>query len=246
MLDFLVIGAARCGSTWIHEALKSHPEVMMPTHKKELHFFNVEENFNKGFDWYLSNFNDVAGMHVVGEVTPSYLSDIKSTSRIWEHLPQVKLIASLRNPTERAFSSYKGHVMSGRLSREDTIFEAENKLSFSNQSSILKHGHYADHLKRFYSYFPKENILVLFYDDLRAEPLNFIQKIYDFIGVEDSHVPPSLNDVINEGRYSSLLRSVNVVSSLLPDRIEDKVRRLAQPAGNSLPNKLESSEFSLR
>lgn len=223
--DFLVIGAARCGSTWIHEALKEHPAIAMPLDRKEIHFFNRDSHYAQGLGWYAPFFTHKTDDQICGEVTPSYLSDEKAAARIAQHVPKAKLVVSLRNPAERAFSSYTGYVMAGKLSPSDTIFEADKKLDFDNQSSLLAHGHYAEHLARYFSLFPRENILVLFYEDLAKDPQNFISRIYTFLEVDATYQPAVLNKRVNEGRFSSFLRFFNVVASWLPESVQKYIQK---------------------
>ena len=95
--DFLVIGAARCGSTWIHEALKEHSAVCVPNRKKELHFFNRESNFKLGTEYYAAFFNEKSDNRA-WRGDSNILCDEKSAARIANILPDAKLIVCLRNP----------------------------------------------------------------------------------------------------------------------------------------------------
>lgn len=223
--DFLVIGAARSGSTWIHECLKEHPLIGVPRERKELHFFNKDENFSKGLCWYRAFFDDLHGFELKGEVTPTYLCDEKSAARIKDVVPEVRLVASLRNPTERAFSAYMGHIMNGNLSRSDNIFEADSILKFDNQSGLLAHGHYSIHLKRFLYHFDRARILVVFFDELQANPRRFIDRIVSFLGVETGFELSVLNRRVNEGRFSPMLRAANLLSKKLPEPVAAVVQK---------------------
>ena len=245
--DFLVIGAARCGSTWIHEALKEHSAVCVPNRKKELHFFNRESNFKLGTEYYAAFFNEKSDNQICGEVTPTYLCDEKSAARIANILPDAKLIVCLRNPTDRAFSAYQGHVMAGRISENTSIFRADEILVFDNQSSLLEHGQYAKHLERFFRLFPRENIHITFYEDFRKNPRVFIGEIYSFIGVKRDFIPSIINKKVNEGRYSSMLRIINVLANYAPlilrGRINNIViflRKRFAPVHKAIPPKIKT------
>ncbi|MBA3731354.1 MAG: sulfotransferase domain-containing protein, partial [Gammaproteobacteria bacterium] len=103
--NFLIIGASRCGTTWMANNIKSHPDVFMPP-KKELHFFDA--SFDKGWDYYASFFPDkkCARYRAIGEATPAYLYMPQVARLIKSRLPDVKMIVSLRNPIDRAYSQY--------------------------------------------------------------------------------------------------------------------------------------------
>jgi len=178
--NFLVIGAPRSGTTWIHENLMRHPEVYEPA-VKEVHFF--DQDYDKGIDYYESFFLGSNGAPAVGETTPAYLHGAYSSHDIpiliRRHLPNVKLIASLRNPIERAYSRYWN---SKAKYAKNVSFSFEEKLK--DRPEFIQEGFYADQLVRYYDNFPKEQILVLLYDDLVATPVEFMGKIYSFIGVD--------------------------------------------------------------
>lgn len=177
--NFIVIGAPRCGTTAIHANLQAHPEVFVPK-CKETHFF--DRHYDQGIARYEAHFADWNGEPAVGELTPGYLHGVYSPydipRLIHTHLPDVRLIASLRNPVERVYSEFwytKGKdPNNARLSFEEKL---ERKPEF------IREGFYYDQLRRYYDLFPAENILVLLYDDLLRDPRAFMQRVYAFIGV---------------------------------------------------------------
>jgi hypothetical protein len=178
--NFLVIGAPRSGTTWIDENLRAHPDVFVPA-VKELHFF--DRDYDKGMDYYEEQFAGWSGEKAIGEATPDYLHgayckrDIPGLIR--QSMPDVRLIASLRNPVERAYSRYwnakaKFDVNAG--------FSFEEKLK--SKPEFIEEGYYVDQLERYYALFPGDRILVLLYDDLVADPRQFIRRVYEFLGVD--------------------------------------------------------------
>ncbi len=179
--NFLVIGAPRSGTTWIDENLRFHPDVYMPSARKELHFFDRE--YEKGFSYYESHFDRWAGQKAIGEATPDYLHGAYTSNDIpaliKHHLPNVKLIACLRNPVERVYSRFWN---SKAKYDENANLTFEEKLR--EKPEFVQEGHYYDQLVRFYDLFPFENICVLLYDDLRRDPATFMSRIYGFIGVD--------------------------------------------------------------
>src|SRR5215470_4416040 len=125
---FLIIGAQRCGTTSLFKAIAEHPAVVPPTFHKGVHYFDI--NYPRGIDWYQGHFptrfagrRATAGLDVppaTGESSPYYLHHPAAPARIAAALPDVKLIALLRDPVERAFSAYKHEVARGF---EDQPFE---------------------------------------------------------------------------------------------------------------------------
>ena len=99
--NFLCIGAQRAGTTWLYDLLASHPEVYVPSRRKEVHYFDWY--YDRGLSWYTRFFppqGEVARYRAVGEVTPDYLYDSTCPKHISETLPSVKLIAILCNPVD--------------------------------------------------------------------------------------------------------------------------------------------------
>lgn len=212
--NFLFIGAARCASTWLHECLREHPDVCVPQHPKELHFFNRDSNYEQGLDSYRGHFVHHAGEKAIGEVTPTYLCDEKSPARIHEHYPQIRMVVTLRNPIERAYSAYKGHVLSGRAHEGEPIIEASRRITFDNQASIVEQGFYYQHLQRYLQYFSRDQLLIQLYDDLEKDAATFLQRILSFIEVDPTYVPKVLAERIHvsfrpHGRRAGLIRSLN-------------------------------------
>ena len=105
--NFLIIGAARAGTTTIYNHLKDHPDVYLPAQKRpEPHFFLKESEYARGISYYEERFFSARrDERAVGEASTSYLFGQQVPKRIRAALPGVKLICVLRNPVERAFSS---------------------------------------------------------------------------------------------------------------------------------------------
>lgn len=196
--DFIGIGAQRSGTSWIYACLYEHPETCLPV--KEAHFFSRERNWLKGCEWYESIFNRCPQNAKVGEFSTSYLSDPATPKRILQRYPQVKLIASLRNPVTRAYSNYLNDFKAGAVTREVSFRQAlESHPEYRDQ------GRYATHLRRYFSCFPRDQLLVLIYEDCLKNPLGFIRKIYSFIGIDASFSPALLDVKVNEGQMPRFL-----------------------------------------
>lgn len=218
--NFLFIGAARCASTWVHECLKAHPDICVPRRPKELNFFNRDANFGQGLDWYRSFWQHADTERAVGEVTPTYLCHHDSAQRIQKHYPDIRLVVTLRNPIERTYSAFRGHVLAGRITEDMTVAEADAALTFDNQSSLLQHACYARHLERYFSLFDRDQFLIQLFDDIQPEPAAFIHRIYAFLGVDAGVTPACVAEMIHAslktgGLASAAVRGINRIGLAL-------------------------------
>ena len=192
-IDFIGIGAQRCGTTWISQCLKEHPQICFFS-TKEGSFFNKE---NGDIHRYKAGFSHCKSYQIKGEYSPQYIHpeddpQHEAPKRIKSMFPFVKLIVSLRNPIERASSQYALYRIKGKekaLTFGEAILRSEYK--------YIEAGFYFSFLKPYFKLFPHENILVLIYEDIKKDPLKFIQSIYRFLEVDDTFVPPSLKKEIS-------------------------------------------------
>lgn len=207
---FLVLGAPKCGTTALADALAAHPEVLL-SRPKEPHFFDA--GYERGFASYLDrHFPGRDARRVAGEATPSYLALPWVPGRIAAELPQARLIAVLRNPVERAFSSWwmfhaRGMEPLGFAAaiRENERRLLESPLADDEASrgawarhvdalargdtlqvrTYLDSGHYAPQLRRYLGHFREEQLLVLFSDDLRQDGPGTLRKVWRHLGVAE-------------------------------------------------------------
>lgn len=197
-IDFIGIGAQKAGTSWIYACLYEHPEICMPF--KEINFFSRERNWKKGLVWYKSRFKTCPENKLRGEFSTSYLDSKIAAKRIHDNFPHVKLIACLRNPIDRAFSNYKHDIKVGNIS-ENISFDKALK----EHKEYIRQGFYSEQLERYFKYFSKEQILILIYEDIKKNPFKFIQRIYRFLGVDDSFVPSMLEKKIDASRVSKFI-----------------------------------------
>jgi hypothetical protein len=199
---FIVIGAARCGTTALQAFLGQHPQVYMcPV--KEPNFFAFDGSpgelrgpgvrqlaghsvFDR--DEYLALFGGARGESALGEVSPRYMIAEGCAERIRKSLPGVRLIAILRHPVERAWASYLGHRKDGWESCADfrAAFEAEPARLAARQSMGLHFsaGRYAEKLQPYFDRFERSRIHVALYDDLRDHPSTLMADLFRFLEVD--------------------------------------------------------------
>ncbi|WP_419662169.1 putative sulfotransferase domain protein [Desulfosarcina variabilis str. Montpellier] len=181
--NFIIIGAARCATSYLSKNIMQHPDVFLHP-KKELHFF--DRHYHKGINYYEDFFKNVQKI-AIGEATPAYLYFSHIPPLIRKHIPNVKLIASLRNPTDRAYSHYWNIVARKRMHNEYFNYTFENQIH--SYDRLIKEGFYYDMLYRYFDIFPKENIMILFYEELIKESQKHYKRIFKFLGVDYNFVP---------------------------------------------------------
>lgn len=202
--DFIVIGTQKGGTTSLHSYLAQHHQVVR-SYGKELHYFDAgleaaTNNYAKGPGWYLAHFplkKNMPPQCVTGEATPEYLFNPDAPQRIKEFTPEIKLIALLRNPTDRAISQYFHEVRKGNeaLPIEEAFDREDERLAEALSScdyncfnfvhyAYKARGRYAEQLKRYYNLFSKDQLLVLSSEDFFADVSGTIGVICDFLGVD--------------------------------------------------------------
>lgn len=204
-IDFIGIGAAKCGTTWVAQCLEEHPDILFSSeiNRKELSFFNSNTNWqkepgrdlstwDKGIEWYFKQFPKQEEGKIRGEFTVSYLIDELARKRIKEILPNIKLIVVLRDPVDMVQSLYYFGAASALAEKRGTI---EDEIQ---EGHITKFGFYYKYLKPYYDDFGEKNIHVTLYDEIKSDPKKAIQDIYKFLNVKADFVPPSLEVKINE------------------------------------------------
>jgi len=217
--DFIIIGAARCGTTSLYNYMTHHPNIF-PASEKELHFFDL--NYNKGVSWYKSKFfqdNNKEKNFSIGESSPYYIYHPHVPYRISKAIPDVKIIAMLRNPIDRAYSNYHYAVkmkvenlsFEEAISKEQERLEGElvkmqndeNYFSFNHQNfSYLTRGIYVDQLKTWYDFFSEQQILVIRSEDFYVDSDSITNQVFEFLRIPKYQVQTS--KVYNKGNYPSI------------------------------------------
>jgi hypothetical protein len=171
---FLFIGPDKTGSSWLYQILRHHPNCFVPD-CKDIYFF--DRYYHRGFGWYLSIFKDVpSNIFVVGELSHDYLFSAVVANRIKHDLPGVKLLTILRDPVERTFSHYLYMIRSGRTRDE---FE----LALENFPELINNSMYYKHLSEYFCCFERQQIKVLFFEALKADPKAFAKEVFDFLNL---------------------------------------------------------------
>ncbi|MBN1270987.1 MAG: sulfotransferase [Candidatus Aminicenantes bacterium] len=255
MPNFLLIGAAKCGTTSCYHYLEQHPQVYLSPVKEPMFFvlqgrqdtlaprISRRNRGNVCYDRtsYVKLFEGVRGESAVGEASVQYFHSSRAPDSIKKAIPNVKLIAILRDPSERAWSSYLMSLRNGTEYIRDfwgavqaELGQEGSKLAWWQKRNNIGIGFYFKHLRRYYDRFQKEQIKVYLLDDLKNNPKGFMTDIFHFLGVDMSFEPDLSKKYQVEklpgglfGRwmfslYSSPLK--NFAGSCLPAKFRDGFR----------------------
>ena len=240
--NFFVLGAAKCGTTTLHEVLIAHPNIFM-TKQKEPRFFDTDTYYNRGFDRYLrDHFRGAAGFKARGEASPTYLRSGKARDRIRGDLGKdLRFVVILRDPVKRAWSAY---LQECRRGLETETFERALELEPTRLSrdptcaAYFLGGLYARQLRVWFEAFPREHFLVLLTDDLAEDPGAVARQAFAFLNVDPDveFSPPSPANVAWTPRYLRLAVALNrkvgivgmmgTLKRLVPYSTRQRVREL--------------------
>ena len=180
--NLIVVGAAKCGTTSLHEYLDEHPEISMSA-EKELHFFVEEKSWGRGLEWYESQFDPAAPVR--GESSPGYTAFPLYggvPERMARTIPDAKLVYLVRDPVERIVSHYTHRTVNwpdmGTL--EDALADAHIR------EWLVTPSYYGLQLEQYLAHFPAEQILVLDSDELRSSRQEVLARVFAFLGVDAS------------------------------------------------------------
>ena len=210
--DFVIIGAQKCGTTSLYHFVVMHPAIA-PAYKKEVDYFSVRYKFGKL--WYRSHFPTNLSRRyfykktkqklLSGEASPTYIFYPTVSGRMKEMLPDIKLIAILRNPVDRAYSQYHHNIRhkNETLSFEKAVELEEERCAGEKERlirepdfvpvhyrkhSYLARGIYADQLENWFKHYSKRQFLILTTEDFRKNSQQTLDQVFDFLGVHSFKV----------------------------------------------------------
>lgn len=244
MPTFLVIGAAKSGTSSLYMYLAQHPQIYMSP-LKEPHFFaydgetpdfrgppGIKLDINQAItdlEKYQRLFAKAAPHSQRGEASVVYLYEPKAVERIRHYVPDAKLIAILRNPIDRAFSAYLHVLREGREPARDFIHALDMEPARIRERWPILYryvdaGRYAGQLDRYFQTFQPDQIRIYLYDDLRADPVAVTQDCFRFLGIDPAFVP----DVSARYNESGLPRSPFLYALLRGPQSLKRLRRTAR------------------
>ena len=262
--NYILLGAAKSATTTIYDILRQNSNVFTPQFK-EPHFFNINDNYEKGFSWYLNTYyKNSIDSKVVVDFTPSYLYSEKSAERIFENLGKgVKFIIILRDPVDRAFSHY---LHSKRDGHEKESFERAIKLEQKRLSeymldndfiaelrfSYISQGLYFKMIKTYLKFYDLNDFLIINFDKEISNnmqvTLDRISKFLDIdINSELSYIHSNKSGVSKSKSLNNLILKENVlrkfVKKIMPYNIrqiiKNKIRNFNKQDVNYTPLNLK-------
>lgn len=252
--DFFIIGAAKSGTTALHEYLGQHPDVFVTPHK-EPPFFSLE--YDRGMEYYWRTyFGAWRGERVAGESGGKLFPFAETVAaRMAEHVPGARLIALLREPVARAHSHWWMNVSRGRETlgfaeavernladleagitfetlADEPRWRAHVAASLTGSRVYVNFGHYARQLRPFMDRFPRDRMLVLSFDDLQRDAAAITGRCFAFLGVDPGAVSPDLTPRNTAGTHRtsasvpglSRLSRASGLSRLLPAELKARLR----------------------
>lgn len=255
--NFFCIGAQKAGTSTLHDILKQHPDICLPK-EKEAHFFDVNEYYQKGIDYYFKRyFDNYDEENLLGNINPNLQIENRSVQRILDHFGrESKFIFILRNPIERAYSHFLMSKKRGyeTLSFGEAIKLEDERIEFpqfheayeseepghfeKNHLGYLRRSKYAKTLKFLYQKVPSENIKVFLFEDFVKNKPEVVRDLLLFLNVE----PIQLNlDIISNKaekakiqKVSTFLNSSSQFKNMLKGFFPKKIRRVMKDYALSL------------
>jgi hypothetical protein len=263
--NFLIIGAAKSGTTSLARYLKNHPDVFMSPREAPSYFAfankppanegPTKEEIKRRVVWQLNEYRELfieyGGQKAVGEKSSRYLMSPSAAQAIYETIPEVRLVAILRNPADRAYSHFLHNLR--RVCEPLIDFRAalaaepeRKRCNWSVNYLYREHGHYAEQLKRYYDLFSPDHIQILLYDDLVDDAAAVMRKICIHLGISEAVELPvaerhNASDGVPKNTWlQQLLTQENLIKGTLRKMLPTKLqyplwRLLYQRNLNPLP-----------
>jgi hypothetical protein len=196
---FIVIGAQKSATRWLRQNLGRHPDIF--TAPREVKYFNHPKRVaTLGLDWYRAQFEGWAGEPITGEATPGYMMlghrPAEVAARVAATVPDVRLVALLRNPVDRAYSAFVHHKREQRVHPRARLLDTVRSCAPEDDwMGIITGGWYAASLQPFLDVFG-DHLLVLLYDDIRPDPRRVFDCAVRHVGAAPGFLPPSLERVV--------------------------------------------------
>lgn len=211
--DFVIIGAAKAGTTSLTQYISQHPDIFFPR-EKEIPFFLREEVWSQGTKYLETYYSEKGNQKLIGIGHVHMLPSVDAASRLHQYCPDVKLIVVLRNPIDRAYSAYwhsrrleweKSATFEEALEQEPTR-SAERSL-IATDFAYLNDGCYYNHLQTYLKLFQRDRLYVVLTDDLKTDTPGTFTKLLTWLGVDprlDEVDLTKKSNVASQPRYSLL------------------------------------------
>ncbi len=237
--NFMVIGAPKAGTTSLWHYVRQHPDVFPGGHKEPGYFWSgkiYKDNKAQTLESYQELFEGSDGYAAVGDGSPTYLSDENAAGEIFTLIPDVRMVAILRDPSSRAFSEFVFQRMRKTEPEESFLsaIAADPQRPDGRRINYVTTGLYFRNLSRFLTVFPANQIKVVFNEDLKADPQGVVREVFSFLGIDpdvpvDTDIQLTVSGVPKVKGLHWLLAGRNpikrVLAPLLPKRLVKTLRK---------------------
>lgn len=243
--NFIIIGAAKSGTTSLHYYLDQHPQIFMCPLKEANYFLSEtgmlgvrDEDPNaphpprfrpSTLAAYAALFAGATDEIAIGEASPRYFSCPSAARQIRDCIPEAKLVVSLRNPAERAFSGFLMRVRKGRSA-------LNIRQGLAPESHHVKEGFYYRWLQPYFETFPREQIKVILFEEFKQDPVRVTQELFRFLGVDPTFAPDTTIKhnpaavprfrLLNKIYYNPAV--IRAAKTLLPEQLQKAMKRFRQ------------------
>jgi hypothetical protein len=188
-VDAVGIGVQKSATSWLFRRLEQHPEVGTADREggssKELNFFN--HHYHRGLDWYESLFSQDGGINL--EFSVLYFPSSDAPERLASYNPEARLILSLRDPVDRAWSQHRHEYAHGRTEHPRDFARA-----LERNPTYLEQGRYGSLLERWLRHFELDRIHIVDYERIRTQPAEVLRETFEFLGVDPDFEPTGLQE----------------------------------------------------
>ena len=247
--NFLIIGEHKAGTTSLYAYLRQHPQVFMPA-LKEPRFFSFDARYHsdqtrkvspiRTLDEYMKLFAPVTTETAIGEASPEYMPSEVAAVNIRATIPHAKLIVSLRNPIERVYSSY---LMRARAHKVGSF--ADELDDFPDNRS-----HTYPNLCRYLNIFPREQIKIVLFDDMKSDTAKVVRELFAFLDVDPEFAPNldprNVGGIPKFKRFDAAIRAASKTLGRLGIQPPEPIRRAARMIRRSNMDKPPPMDPALR
>jgi Sulfotransferase family len=249
--DFFIVGQAKCGTSALFGMLRPHPQLYMPMKEPRFLASDLRDRFHvpatatlpDTLEEYLALFDAAGWGQLVGEASPSYLTSRVAAAKIAELQPGARIIAILREPASFMRSLHlqfvQAHVETEADLRKALALEQARRTGRSIPRSSHRpdalfysdHVRYVEQLSRYHAVFPREQVLVLIYDDFRRDNEATVRTVLRFLGVDDKPpvVPNERNPTVGvrAQRLYQVAHAVSAGQGRVPRAVRAPAKTLA-------------------
>ena len=210
--DFIIIGAAKAGTTSLYRYLTRHPQIFMSV-PKEPNYFARDERFGRGEDWYSSLFEKARPNQLCGEASTNYSNwplYRETVARMANLVPDVKLIYLMRHPVDRAYSHYIQLIQNIRTDDPDYKFDKTFEEHIAEEDSVIQSSNYMLQINQYLAHFGRDRMLFMLFEDFIQAPLPALLQVANFLGIDSAFDFIGTGEVkenLNKEKESWLVRS---------------------------------------